>query len=189
MVPRTLYTLQPLWPSTAFRTPASLELRDIPKSHLLRLSFPPSNHVVGCVILGPGSDASPIPILTNCRLHAPYRACASFSREGDDEQQPATTTEKLAVSVQLLPSFDNSPHFHVAYLFVKIVPSMSPTQGKYIVHLKTYTSRDYQYLTIIQVKCDRVTPCSHCVKAGVSCSYAAGPKPRERRQRVMISNT
>lgn len=76
MVPRTLYTLQPLWPSTAFRTPASLELRDIPKSHLLRLSFPPSNHVVGCVILGPGSDASPIPILTNCRLHAPYRACA-----------------------------------------------------------------------------------------------------------------
>uniref|UniRef100_A0A0B7KJ17 Zn(2)-C6 fungal-type domain-containing protein n=2 Tax=Bionectria ochroleuca TaxID=29856 RepID=A0A0B7KJ17_BIOOC len=40
-----------------------------------------------------------------------------------------------------------------------------------------------------KIKCDRSTPCAHCVKVGVECSYASGPKPRERRQRVMVSNT
>ncbi|KAL2831518.1 hypothetical protein BDW59DRAFT_182171 [Aspergillus cavernicola] len=40
-----------------------------------------------------------------------------------------------------------------------------------------------------KVKCDRASPCSHCVKAGTQCSYATGPKPRERRRRVMVSNT
>ncbi|KAL4785970.1 hypothetical protein BJX76DRAFT_366431 [Aspergillus varians] len=40
-----------------------------------------------------------------------------------------------------------------------------------------------------KVKCDRASPCSHCVKAGIQCSYATAPKPRERRQRVMVSNT
>ncbi|KAE8309902.1 hypothetical protein BDV41DRAFT_546384 [Aspergillus transmontanensis] len=40
-----------------------------------------------------------------------------------------------------------------------------------------------------KVKCDRASPCSHCVKAGTQCSYASGPKPRERRQRVMVSKT
>ncbi|KAL4961197.1 putative C6 transcription factor [Aspergillus stella-maris] len=39
-----------------------------------------------------------------------------------------------------------------------------------------------------KVKCDRQSPCSFCVKAGSSCSYAAA-KPRERRQRVMISSS
>ncbi|KAL4935117.1 hypothetical protein BDV06DRAFT_135914 [Aspergillus oleicola] len=39
-----------------------------------------------------------------------------------------------------------------------------------------------------KVKCDRGSPCSPCVKAGSSCSYAAA-KPRERRQRVMVSST
>ncbi|KAE8416742.1 hypothetical protein BDV36DRAFT_309892, partial [Aspergillus pseudocaelatus] len=40
-----------------------------------------------------------------------------------------------------------------------------------------------------KVKCDRGSPCGHCVKAGTQCSYASGPKPRERRQRVMVSKT
>ncbi|KAL4948436.1 hypothetical protein BDW69DRAFT_176437 [Aspergillus filifer] len=39
-----------------------------------------------------------------------------------------------------------------------------------------------------KVKCDRRSPCSLCLKAGTSCSYAAA-KPRERRQRVMVSST
>ncbi|CAG9975584.1 unnamed protein product [Clonostachys byssicola] len=41
----------------------------------------------------------------------------------------------------------------------------------------------------LAIKCDRSTPCAHCVKVGVECSYASGPKPRERRQRVMVSNS
>ncbi|KAF4295987.1 hypothetical protein KXW28_003461 [Aspergillus fumigatus] len=40
-----------------------------------------------------------------------------------------------------------------------------------------------------KVKCDRESPCSHCVKAKAQCSYATGPKPREKRQRVMVSHT
>ncbi|KAI5457772.1 putative C6 transcription factor [Mariannaea sp. PMI_226] len=40
-----------------------------------------------------------------------------------------------------------------------------------------------------KVKCDRSSPCAQCVKAGARCSYATGPKPRERRQRVLVSNT
>ncbi|KAL5336639.1 fungal-specific transcription factor domain-containing protein [Aspergillus crustosus] len=40
-----------------------------------------------------------------------------------------------------------------------------------------------------KVKCDRSSPCAHCVKAGAPCSYATAPKPRERRQRVMVSHT
>ncbi|KAL4913703.1 hypothetical protein BDW62DRAFT_191921 [Aspergillus aurantiobrunneus] len=40
-----------------------------------------------------------------------------------------------------------------------------------------------------KVKCDRGSPCSHCIKAGTQCSYAPAPKPRERRQRVMVSNS
>ncbi|OGM48193.1 C6 transcription factor [Aspergillus bombycis] len=39
------------------------------------------------------------------------------------------------------------------------------------------------------VKCDRASPCGHCIKVGTQCSYASGPKPRERRQRVMVSKT
>jgi hypothetical protein len=46
-----------------------------------------------------------------------------------------------------------------------------------------------QQLMSLQVKCDRASPCHHCVKAGAQCSYATGLKPRERRQRVMVSNT
>ncbi|KAL4995082.1 hypothetical protein BDV10DRAFT_175583 [Aspergillus recurvatus] len=40
-----------------------------------------------------------------------------------------------------------------------------------------------------KVKCDRVSPCSQCVKAGTQCSYAARSRPREKRQRVMVSHT
>ncbi|KAL4747256.1 hypothetical protein BDW72DRAFT_209715 [Aspergillus terricola var. indicus] len=40
-----------------------------------------------------------------------------------------------------------------------------------------------------KVKCDRESPCSQCLKAGTQCSYVARFKPRERRQRVMVSHT
>ncbi|KAK6810494.1 hypothetical protein RU639_013700 [Aspergillus parasiticus] len=38
-----------------------------------------------------------------------------------------------------------------------------------------------------KVKCDRGSPCGHCVKAGTQYLYISGPKPRERQQRVMVS--
>ncbi|KAL4815239.1 hypothetical protein BDW67DRAFT_164736 [Aspergillus spinulosporus] len=40
-----------------------------------------------------------------------------------------------------------------------------------------------------KVKCDRESPCSQCLKARTQCSYVARFKPRERRQRVMVSHT
>ncbi|KAL4769339.1 hypothetical protein BDW60DRAFT_224874 [Aspergillus nidulans var. acristatus] len=40
-----------------------------------------------------------------------------------------------------------------------------------------------------KVKCDRESPCSQCLKARTQCSYVAQFKPRERRQRVMVSHT
>ncbi|KFZ20378.1 hypothetical protein V501_00170 [Pseudogymnoascus sp. VKM F-4519 (FW-2642)] len=36
-----------------------------------------------------------------------------------------------------------------------------------------------------KVKCDRKQPCSNCIKAGVSCTPGAPPKPRSRRRRVI----
>ncbi|KAM0424825.1 hypothetical protein ACHAPT_009881 [Fusarium lateritium] len=40
----------------------------------------------------------------------------------------------------------------------------------------------------LAVKCDRVYPCSHCVKTKAHCTFPSGQKPRTRRQRVLISS-
>ncbi|KAF4967224.1 hypothetical protein FSARC_5203 [Fusarium sarcochroum] len=39
-----------------------------------------------------------------------------------------------------------------------------------------------------KVKCDRVFPCSHCLKTKVYCTFPSGQKPRVKRQRIHISN-
>ncbi|KAM5353373.1 hypothetical protein ACJ41O_000023 [Fusarium nematophilum] len=39
-----------------------------------------------------------------------------------------------------------------------------------------------------KIKCDRVHPCAHCVKARLQCTYDMGQKPRAKRQRVLISS-
>ncbi|KAI8711931.1 Zn(2)-C6 fungal-type domain-containing protein [Fusarium sp. LHS14.1] len=39
-----------------------------------------------------------------------------------------------------------------------------------------------------KIKCDRVHPCAHCIKAKLQCTYDQGQKKRPRRQRVMISS-
>ncbi|KZL75901.1 fungal specific transcription factor [Colletotrichum tofieldiae] len=39
----------------------------------------------------------------------------------------------------------------------------------------------------LSVRCDRRHPCSHCVKTDAACNYPAKQKPKERRQRVFIS--
>ncbi|KAI5861123.1 fungal-specific transcription factor domain-containing protein [Durotheca rogersii] len=39
-----------------------------------------------------------------------------------------------------------------------------------------------------KVRCNRVNPCLHCARTGSVCSYTLGPKPREKRQRVLISS-
>ncbi|KAM6535521.1 hypothetical protein FALCPG4_005077 [Fusarium falciforme] len=39
-----------------------------------------------------------------------------------------------------------------------------------------------------KVKCDRVYPCTHCIKTKVQCNFPSGQKPRAKRQRVLISS-
>ncbi|EEU41522.1 uncharacterized protein NECHADRAFT_11912, partial [Fusarium vanettenii 77-13-4] len=38
------------------------------------------------------------------------------------------------------------------------------------------------------IKCDRVHPCAHCIKAKLQCTYDLGQKKRAKRQQVMISS-
>ncbi|RSM07718.1 hypothetical protein CDV31_008498 [Fusarium ambrosium] len=39
-----------------------------------------------------------------------------------------------------------------------------------------------------KIRCDRLHPCAHCVKAKLQCTYNLGQKPRAKRQRHMISS-
>ncbi|KAF7529807.1 hypothetical protein PCG10_006138 [Penicillium crustosum] len=39
-----------------------------------------------------------------------------------------------------------------------------------------------------KTKCDRVNPCSQCIKTGSQCTYQLGQKVKEKRQRVLISS-
>ncbi|KAE8369415.1 hypothetical protein BDV27DRAFT_9631 [Aspergillus caelatus] len=38
-----------------------------------------------------------------------------------------------------------------------------------------------------KIRCDRSTPCSQCIRAKTRCMYSGRYKPREKRQRVLIS--
>ncbi|KAI9370016.1 hypothetical protein BJX61DRAFT_535959 [Aspergillus egyptiacus] len=40
----------------------------------------------------------------------------------------------------------------------------------------------------VAIKCDRVNPCSLCMKAGSQCTYGLGQRIKEKRQRVLISS-
>ncbi|KAJ5955969.1 hypothetical protein N7501_010248 [Penicillium viridicatum] len=40
----------------------------------------------------------------------------------------------------------------------------------------------------VATKCDRVNPCSQCIKTGSQCTYQLGQKAKEKRQRVLISS-
>ncbi|KOS46336.1 hypothetical protein ACN38_g2692 [Penicillium nordicum] len=39
-----------------------------------------------------------------------------------------------------------------------------------------------------KTRCDRVNPCSQCIKTGSQCTYQFGQKAKEKRQRVLISS-
>ncbi|GIC94514.1 Zn(II)2Cys6 transcription factor domain-containing protein [Aspergillus udagawae] len=44
------------------------------------------------------------------------------------------------------------------------------------------------FLLAQQTKCDRINPCSQCIKTGSQCTYKLGQTVKTKRQRILISS-